>query len=79
MSLNKLTRYFFDKMIKKVQVLWYLNKEDLENYCIDFKEYRSHKLDGYEIDLNLSGTLKILKKLKIMFPILLQIMNFTLN
>ena len=49
MSLNKLTRYFFDKMIKKVQVLWYLNKEDLENYCIDFKEYRSHKLDGYEI------------------------------
>ena len=36
-------------MIKKVQVLWYLNKDDLENYCIDFKEYRSHKLDGYEI------------------------------
>ena len=36
-------------MIKKVQVLWYLNKEDLENYCLDFKEYRSHKLDGYEI------------------------------
>lgn len=36
-------------MIKKVQVLWYLNKEDLENYCIDFKEYRSHKLEGYEI------------------------------
>jgi hypothetical protein len=36
-------------MIKKVQVLWYLNKEDLENYCIDFKEYKSHKLDGYEI------------------------------
>ena len=29
-------------MIKKVQVLWYLNKEDLENYCIDFKEYNSH-------------------------------------
>ena len=36
-------------MIKKAQVLWYLNKEDLENYCIDFKEYKSHKLDGYEI------------------------------
>ena len=36
-------------MIKKVQVLWYLNKEDLENYCIDFKEYKSHKLDGYGI------------------------------
>ncbi len=36
-------------MIKKVQVLWYLNKEDLENYCIDFKEYKSHKLEGYEI------------------------------
>ena len=36
-------------MIKKVQVLWYLNKEDLENYCLDFKEYRSHKLEGYEI------------------------------
>lgn len=36
-------------MIKKVQVLWYLNKEDLENYCIDFKKYKSHKLDGYEI------------------------------
>ena len=40
---------FLVKMIKKVQVLWYLNKEDLENYCIDFKEYKSHKLDGYEI------------------------------
>ncbi len=36
-------------MIKKVQVLWYLNKEDLESYCIDFKEYKSHKLEGYEI------------------------------
>ena len=36
-------------MIKKVQVLWYLNKEDLKNYCIDFKEYKSHKLEGYEI------------------------------
>ena len=36
-------------MIRKVQVLWYLNKEDLENYCIDFKEYKSHKLEGYEI------------------------------
>lgn len=36
-------------MIKKVQVLWYLNKEDLENYCIDFKQYKSHKLEGYEI------------------------------
>lgn len=36
-------------MIKKIQVLWYLNKEDLENYCIDFKEYKSHKLEGYEI------------------------------
>ena len=36
-------------MISKVQVLWYLNKEDLENYCIDFKEYKSHKLEGYEI------------------------------
>ena len=36
-------------MIKKVQVLWYLNKEDLENYCIDVKEYKSHKLEGYEI------------------------------
>ena len=36
-------------MIKKVQVLWYLNKDDLENYCIDFKEYKYHKLEGYEI------------------------------
>lgn len=36
-------------MIKRVQVLWYLNKDDLENYCIDFKEYKSHKLEGYEI------------------------------
>ena len=36
-------------MIKKVQVLWYLNKDDLENYCLDFKEYKSHKLEGYEI------------------------------
>ena len=26
-----------------------MNKEDLENYCIDFKEYKSHKLEGYEI------------------------------
>ena len=50
MSSDKLIYYyFFDKMIKKVQVLWYLNKDDLENYCIDFKEYKSHKLDGYEI------------------------------
>lgn len=37
------------KMIKRVQVLWYLNKDDLENYCLDFKPYQSHKLDGYEI------------------------------
>ena len=36
-------------MIEKIQVLWYLNKEDLESYCIDFKEYKSHKLEGYEI------------------------------
>jgi tyrosyl-tRNA synthetase len=36
-------------MIRKIQGLWYLNKEDLENYCIDFKEYKSHKLEGYEI------------------------------
>ena len=46
-SINKLI--IIDIMIKKVQVLWYLNKEDLENYCIDFKEYKSHKLEGYEI------------------------------
>ena len=37
------------QMIKRVQVLWYLNKDDLENYCLDFKPYQSHKLDGYEI------------------------------
>ena len=49
MSLDKLNSLFFDIMIKKVQILWYLNKEDLENYCIDFKEYKSHKLEGYEI------------------------------
>ena len=36
-------------MIKRVQVLWYLNKDDLENYCLDFKPYKSHKLEGYEI------------------------------
>ena len=36
-------------LIKRVQVLWYLNKEDFENYCLDFKEYKSHKLEGYEI------------------------------
>lgn len=50
MSLDKLlSLIFLNIMIKKVQVLWYLNKEDLENYCIDFKEYKSHKLEGYEI------------------------------
>ena len=50
MSSDKLIiQYFLVKMIKKVQVLWYLNKDDLENYCIDFKEYKSHKLEGYEI------------------------------
>lgn len=50
MSLDKLNFLFFlDTMIRKVQVLWYLNKDDLENYCIDFKEYKSHKLEGYEI------------------------------
>ena len=37
------------KLIKRVQVLWYINKEDFENYCLDFKEYKSHKLEGYEI------------------------------
>ena len=37
-------------MIKRVQVLWYLNKDDLENYCLDFKPYQSHKLEGYEIN-----------------------------
>lgn len=37
------------KLIKRVQVLWYLNKDDFENYCLDFKEYKSHKLEGYEI------------------------------
>lgn len=36
-------------MINRVQVLWYLNKDDLENYCLDFKPYKSHKLEGYEI------------------------------
>ena len=36
-------------MIKRVQVLWYLDKEDFENYCLDFKPYESHKLEGYEI------------------------------
>ena len=50
MSLDKLNFFFIlGIMIRKVQVLWYLNKDDLENYCIDFKEYRSHKLEGYEI------------------------------
>lgn len=50
MSLDKLNfSLFLIIMIKKIQVLWYLNKEDLENYCIDFKEYKSHKLEGYEI------------------------------
>lgn len=36
-------------MIKRIQVLWYLKKEDFTNYCLDFKEYTSHKLEGYEI------------------------------
>lgn len=36
-------------MIKKVQVLWYLNKDDFTNYCLDFKPYENHKIDGYEI------------------------------
>lgn len=36
-------------MIKRVQVLWYLKDDDFENYCLDFKEYKSHKLEGYEI------------------------------
>ena len=36
-------------LIKRVQVLWYLNKDDFENYCLDFKQYKSHKLEGYEI------------------------------
>ena len=49
MSLDKSSSFHVDTMISKVQILWYLNKEDLENYCLDFKEYKSHKLDGYEI------------------------------
>ena len=36
-------------MINRVQVLWYLDKQDFENYCLDFKPYKSHKLEGYEI------------------------------
>lgn len=36
-------------MIKRIQVLWYLDKQDFENYCLDFKPYSSHKLKGYEI------------------------------
>lgn len=36
-------------MIKRIQVLWYLKKEDFTNYCLDFKPYESRKLQGYEI------------------------------
>jgi hypothetical protein len=36
-------------MIKKLQILWYLKKEDFTNYCIDFKPYSSKLIKGYEI------------------------------
>lgn len=36
-------------MISKVQVLWYLDKEDFINYALDFKPYKNHNIEGYEI------------------------------
>lgn len=36
-------------MIKKIQVLWYLTKDDFENYCLDFKIYNNHQIEGYEV------------------------------
>lgn len=36
-------------MLKKVQVLWYLTKDDFTNYSLDFKPYENHLIEGYEI------------------------------
>ncbi|MCC7553032.1 MAG: hypothetical protein KO202_00875 [Methanobacteriaceae archaeon] len=36
-------------MIKKLQVLWYLKKDDFINYAIDFKPYKDKVIDGYEV------------------------------
>ncbi len=36
-------------MISRIQVLWYLDKEYFENYCLDFKIYENHKIEGYEV------------------------------
>ena len=36
-------------MIKQVQVLWYLTKDDFVNYSLDFKIYKNHQLEGYEV------------------------------
>lgn len=36
-------------MISRVQVLWYMDKEYFENYCLDFKPYENHKIEGYEV------------------------------
>ncbi|MDL2271376.1 hypothetical protein LJC03_06190, partial [Methanobrevibacter sp. OttesenSCG-928-I08] len=36
-------------MIKKLQILWYVKKEDFTNYCLDFKPYNSKLIKGYEI------------------------------
>ncbi|WP_409200776.1 hypothetical protein [Methanobrevibacter sp. DSM 116169] len=37
-------------MTKKLQVLWYLKKDDFINYAIDFKPFNDNKkIEGYEI------------------------------
>jgi len=36
-------------MMKKLQILWYVKKDDFTNYCIDFKPYNNKTIEGYEI------------------------------
>jgi len=36
-------------MTDKLQILWYLKKDDFTNYCIDFRPYKNKKIEGYEI------------------------------
>lgn len=36
-------------MIKKLQILWYLKKDDFINYAIDFKPYNNKIIEGYEL------------------------------
>ncbi|MCF0225976.1 MAG: hypothetical protein HUK28_01400 [Methanobrevibacter sp.] len=36
-------------MISRVQVLWYLDKDYFDNFCLDFKPYTNHQIEGYEV------------------------------